>query len=502
MLSALLKWAVPLLLGLSLTLAYAPFSYWFVLPISFSLFLWELSRSETPFKTGFAFGFGWFGAGVSWVHVSIADFGGIPLIASIFMMASLAAYLALYPALFSFLSKKYIHTHYWPLAMPVIWLTTEWLRGSLFTGFPWLSIGYSQLDSPLSGWIPILGETGLSALIVLLCASVSFSITHRRYATPAIIIVVLVVSGLVLNQQHWTTRTEKTVRVSLVQGNIQQEMRWVPEQEQPTMQKYWDMTAEHWDSDIVIWPEAAIPKLEPFAIDYLLRLDQKAIETDTGLITGIVNYHTDTREAYNTMLGIGVRHAGDTRPQYQYEHSNRYIKNHLVPLGEFVPLERMIRELAPIFDLPMSSFTRGDYQQTNLIAKDMQFVSALCYEILFPHQIRTNINDQTQFIITLSNDAWFGRSHGPAQHLQIAQMRAKEFGLPVLRATNNGFTAIVDESGSIQLQIPQFQAAVLTDNVATVEGSTPYRDFGDLWSWLLAVLALTWTLYAQRKQIS
>ena len=225
---------------------------------------------------------------------------------------------------------------------------------------------------------------------------------------------VLFISGLVLNQHTWMTKTDTQKRISLVQGNIEQAMRWVPEQEQPTMQKYWDMTAEHWDSDIVIWPEAAIPKLEPFAAGYLLRLDQKALETDTGLITGIVNYDERTREAFNTMLGLGVKHVGDTQPQYRYLHNNRYIKNHLVPLGEFVPLESWIRQLAPIFDLPMSSFTRGDYQQANLIVNDMHVVSALCYEILFPRQIRANINDQTQFIVTLSNDAWFGHSHGPS----------------------------------------------------------------------------------------
>ncbi len=500
MLDRALKWVVPILFGLSLTLAYAPFSLWFVLPISFSLFLWQLQSSDTPFKTGFAFGFGWFGAGVSWVHVSIADFGGIPLIASVLMMASLAGFLALYPALFAFLSKKYVNKDYWPLAMPVIWLTAEWLRGTLFTGFPWLSIGYSQLESPLSGWIPLIGETGLSALIVLLCASAAIYLPQKKWLAPTLVSLVLVVSGLVLNQHQWVTKTENMIKVSLVQGNIAQEMRWVPEQEQPTMQKYWDMTDEHWDSDIIIWPEAAVPKLEPFATDYLLRLDEKARETNTGLITGIVNFNLETREAFNTMLGLGVRQSEDTSQQYRYQHNNRYIKNHLVPLGEFVPLESTIRELAPIFDLPMSSFTRGDYQQANLVVNDMSLVSALCYEILFPQQIRANINDETQFIVTLSNDAWFGRSHGPAQHLQIAQMRAKEFGFPVVRATNNGYTAIIDESGRIQSQIPQFESAVLTDNVNLVQGSTPYRVYGDLWSWLLSVFGLAYVIYLQRKQ--
>ncbi|TDF42493.1 apolipoprotein N-acyltransferase [Alteromonadaceae bacterium M269] len=446
------------------------------------------------------FGLGWFGAGVSWVHVSIADFGGIPLIASVLMMAALAGYLALYPALFSYFSKNYIHTKYWPLAMPVVWLTTEWLRGALFTGFPWLSIGYSQLNSPLSGWMPIIGETGVSAILLLLCASCAVFLPRKQWLAPVIVVVSLFVSGVVLNQYQWAKQTGDTINVSLVQGNIAQEMRWVPEQEQPTMVKYWDMTNEHWDSDLVIWPEAAIPKLEPFAQAYINRLDEKASSTRTGLITGIVDYNLETKEAFNSMIALGSKAVGDTEPHYRYQHSNRYIKNHLVPLGEFVPFEQLIRDLAPIFNLPMSSFTRGDYQQANLVSNGINIASALCYEIIFPRQLNANLTEETQFIVTLSNDAWFGRSHGPAQHLQIAQVRAKEFGLPVLRATNNGYTAIVDAQGNIQSQIPQFEAAVLTDNVTLVQGTTPYRYFGDFWTWLIAIFGIALTLIFQRKE--
>ena len=190
------------------------------------------------------------------------------------------------------------------------------------------------------------------------------------------------------------------------------------------------------------------------------------------------------------MLIISLKEYTDTKGHYQYPQSNRFDKHHLLPVGEYIPLEDWLRGLAPIFDLPMSSFTRGDYQQANLVSNGFYFAPALCFEIVFPNQIRENLYAKTDFIITVSNDAWFGHSHGPAQHLEIAQVRAKEFGLPVLRATNNGITAFIDASGAIQSRLPQFETAVLTDKIQRVSGITPYRYFGNLTAWLVTVLGL------------
>ncbi|MBL4630946.1 MAG: apolipoprotein N-acyltransferase, partial [Paraglaciecola sp.] len=445
-LSFTLKLALACLLGALLTLAYAPFSFWFITFVSLTGFIYLLSQSlaKQGFKLGFAFGLGWFGAGVSWVHVSIADFGGLPLIGSISLMLLLSAYLALFPALSCYLVTKYFTPRLWPMALPFIWLLVEWLRGCLLTGFPWLSLGYSQIQGPLAGWFPVIGEFGVSGLIVLICTSLTIWLLNKNWLPSAILVSVLFVSGIALNQYQWAKPTGESARIAMVQGNIEQGLRWTPEQDQPTMDKYKNMTDDHWSSDVIIWPEAAIPMLEPMAAEYLRELDRLAAQTHTGFITGIVNYNFETREAFNNLIGLGQKHTsqtkvGDTlRGHYRYLHANRFSKHHLLPIGEFIPFEDWIRGLAPIFDLPMSSFSRGDYQQTNIEAKGYHFAPAICFEIAFPKQISANLYHNTDFIITVSNDAWFGGSHGPAQHLEIAQARAKEFGLPVLRATNNG----------------------------------------------------------------
>jgi apolipoprotein N-acyltransferase len=487
------------LFGALLTLAYAPFSFWFVTFISLTSFIYLLSTSlpNQGFKLGFAFGLGWFGAGVSWVHVSIADFGGIPLIGSIALMFLLSAYLALFPALSCYLVTKYFTRKLWPLALPFIWLVVEWLRSWFLTGFPWLSLGYSQMQSPLAGWFPVIGEFGVSGLIVLICTVLAIWLADNKWLPSVIVVTVLLVSGVALNQYQWAKPNGETARIAMVQGNIEQALRWAPEQDQPTMDKYKNMTADHWNNDVIIWPEAAIPKLEPVAADYLNELDNLAAQTNTGLITGIVNYNFETREAYNNLIGLGQRYQDDINEDnqdnqvhghYRYFHANRFAKHHLLPIGEFIPLEDWIRGLAPIFDLPMSSFTRGDYQQPNLEAKGYHFAPAICFEIAFPRQISANLYYNTDFIITVSNDAWFGGSHGPAQHLEIAQARAKEFGLPVLRATNNGITAFIDHRGQIQSRLPQFEAAVLSDVIQQVKGYTPYRSFGDWPVWCLSFM--------------
>jgi apolipoprotein N-acyltransferase len=503
--------AIALLLGGLLTFAYAPFDQWWLTWLSLVGFIILLAKSpaQQAFKLGFAFGLGWFGAGISWVHVSIADYGGLPLIGSVGLMLVLCSYLALYPACVFYTLKKYFAVKLWPLALPLLWLVAEALRGWLLTGFPWLSLGYSQLFSPLAGWFAVIGEFGVSALLILGCAALACSFIQRQWLSGILIVSVLGLSGVVLNQVNWVKPTQQQVNIAMVQGNIQQALRWVPEQDLPTMQTYQALTAAHWGADIFIWPEAAVPKLEPLALDYLADLDQQMAQHQAGLITGIVNYNFENQQAFNNLLALGLKEAtqlqdDNTAPaqgQYHYFHANRYAKHHLLPIGEFIPFEDWIRGLAPIFDLPMSSFSRGDYQQANLQAKGWYFAPAICFEIAFPAQIAANLHQHTNFIITVSNDAWFGHSHGPAQHLQIAQTRAKEFGLPVLRATNNGITAFIDHQGNIQSRLPQFEAAVLRDNIAIVEGYTPYRQWADLPIWLLSLLSFIVGIRLRNKQI-
>ncbi|MFQ3235638.1 MAG: apolipoprotein N-acyltransferase [Paraglaciecola sp.] len=469
------------------------------MPLALTCYFGLLSKvsKADAFKLGLSFGLGWFGAGISWVHVSIAQFGGLPLAGSLGLMLLLCAYLAIFPAVISKLIKQYVQPRLWPFALPFIWLLVEWLRSWLLTGFPWLSLGYSQINSPLAGWLPIIGEFGVSGILVMTASLCAVWMTQQRYLHTVTALLIIFSSGWLLNQYQWVKPKGEAVSIAMVQGNIEQGLRWAPEQDSPTMEKYTKLTQKNWHNEVIIWPEAAIPKLEPLASQYLTDLDGLAATHKTGIISGIVDYNFETRQAYNSLIGFGLQRAKDDQGHYYYGHSNRYAKHHLLPIGEFIPMEDWLRGLAPIFDLPMSSFARGSYQQQNLLVNGYHFAPALCFEIAFPVQIAANITLDTDFIITVSNDAWFGRSHGPAQHLQIAQVRAKEFGLPVLRATNNGITAFIDHNGAIQSRLPQFETGVLSDEIQRVEGITPYRYFGNSLAWLLALLGL---IIAIRRQ--
>ena len=489
------------MIGAAFTLTFAPFNLWYlalILMPSTLLMLAKLAQHKRGlFWPAWWFGLGYFGVGISWVHVSIAQFGGIPLIASLALMLLLCGYLALFPALTFYLLQRFFKLPQWPLALPLLWLFTEYCRAHFLTGFPWLSIGYSQTNSILSEWMPIVGEIGLSALLILASASLAIGLMQKRYYLAALPMLTLLVSSMSLQHVAWTSPNKETRSVALVQGNIEQSMRWQPELDQITIDKYLALTEPFWGYDLIIWPEAAIPKLEIMSTEVLQYIDNKATATGSGFVTGVVDYNINSKVAYNSLISMGIDKSINSEP-YRYQHNKRFSKHHLLPIGEFVPFENLLRPLAPIFDLPMSSFTRGDYVQSNLIVGNTQLSPAICFEIAFPKQVSANISAQSDAIITVSNDAWFGDSHGPHQHLQIAQARAKEFGLPVLRATNNGVTAVIDHQGNISHQIEQFTDAVLHADIRLTDGATPYQTLSDIPIWVFTSVLFAIAIFIKR----
>ncbi len=395
--------------------------------------------------------------------------------------------------------RRFFSAHTWPLSIMLLWLIMEWLRARLLTGFPWLSIGYSQTESPLNSLYPLIGEIGVSALIVMVCMSMAIGYKNKQYYLASLPLLIVFFVSASVKDINWTVPTGVEKSVALVQGNIAQSLRWDPEQDEITKQKYLELTEPLWDKDIIVWPEAAVPSLEIMSSDYLIALDDKATQTNTGFITGIVNYNPRTDIVYNSLLSLGVDTNKNNFPYY-YNHEKRFSKHHLLPIGEFVPFESLLRPLAPIFDLPMSSFTRGDFIQPNLVANNTSFIPAICFEIAFPKQVRANIFEHSDAIITVSNDAWFGDSHGPHQHLQIAVVRAKEFGLPVLRATNNGVTAIIDHRGNIQAVAEQFKDTALLGMLKKVSGRTPYFTFSDIPIYCIAITLFVIGLFFNRNK--
>ena len=480
-----------LVLGGLLCFAYAPYSV-AILPFWILPLVVYLIGSLTPrqaFNSGFAFGFGWFGAGLSWIYVSIDQYGGMPDAVNVIVLALLVAYLALYPAAtFALWRKLCLRSGYWLFSLPLLWLAAETLRGWLFTGFPWLGLGYTQTNALLGGLAPAVGQPGITVALWFIALAIVTGIQQAR-PQNALLVVVFIVLGWLTPLLQPLQRSSETTSVLLVQGNIQQSLKWQADQQWPNILRYLDLTRPQYQHDIVIWPESAITALEPYADDILYNIDQAASINGAGLITGIIDYDANNDAFYNSVIVLGQEQQ-QLDSDYQYGHDNRYRKHQLLPIGEFVPFEDLLRPLAPLFNLPMSSFSRGSEQQSNLVANDHKLNTAICYEIAFSNQVRLNTQADTDYLLTVSNDTWFGDSHGPWQHMQIAQMRAKELGRPLLRATNNGVSAITDEHGRIIADAPQFTATTVSAEVPQVSGQTWFARFGHTFTWLLAALGL------------
>lgn len=477
--------------GASTTLAFAPYQLW-PLAILSPFLLMMLIRGKSAKSAlwiGYAWGLGQFATGISWVHVSIDTFGGMPKIASLFLMALLVGYLSIYSALFAWSLNRFFlsdnKTRYF-IAAPALWLIFDWARGWVMTGFPWLWLGYSQIDSPLASFAPIGGVELITALLIVMAGSLTFLTVTKQWQL-IIIPMVVFATGFGLRNYEWVVPDEsRTKTVALIQGNVDQALKWLPSHRWPTIMKYTDLSRENWDADIIIWPEAAIPAMEFELPSFLSNLDSAAKMNDSAIITGVIN-KTETDQYYNSILVVGQTPYGD----YEMDLDERYHKHHLLPFGEFVPFGDILRPIAPFFNLPMSSFSRGAYVQPNIVANGMHMVAALCYEIIFGEQVRQNVTSETDYLLTLSNDAWFGRSIGPLQHMEIARMRALELGLPLIRSTNNGVTAVTDHKGTITAEIPQFETAVLRTDVTPTDGTTWYREVGTwpLYIWVTFCLA-------------
>lgn len=490
-------YSVALILGISLTFAFAPYEV-FPLAVIVPAVLFYLWLSATPaqaLRLGFIFGIGFFGAGAYWVYISVHVFGDVPAFFAFVITAGLIFIMAAYPALSGYFLNRYFPNNTTTkicYAFPAAWVISEWARSLLFSGFPWLILGYSQTNSPLKGFAPIFSVYGVSlaALItssLLLNAVLCFKRKeYRALYTSLFITAIIWISGSLLTHISWTQKNGDPIPVSLVQGGIPQSIKWVPEYLQLSFDRYQSLTEPLWGkSKLIIWPEGAIPTLLQDAKSYLVDMDARAKATHSHLILGIPIQSSENESYYNAVITLG-------------EQIQVYRKRHLVPFGEYVPFSNFVSPILNFMNLPTFAAIPGSPSQAPLTLDNLKILPSICYEIAFPELMRTT--DQTiGLLVTITNDAWFGKSAAQAQHLQMAMMRAIELSRPVLLVSNDGITAIIGPDGKVEAQAPPYQYFVLNGTVQPTMGLTPWMRNGMSPLLVLLFIFLFMTKRADKK---
>ena len=469
----LLTGLAALLCGALVPLGFAPFGWYplTLLGIAALAALLYAARPRDALLIGWLFGIGQFGVGVSWVYISIYLYGHASLWLSVAVMLLLVAFLALFPALMAWALARAARMpagRFLVAMFPAAWTLTEWVRSWLLTGFPWLNLGYSQVDGPLLGFAPLLGVYGVSWLVALSGGLLVWALRApskaRLFAAATLALIWL--GGLALNQLRWTELAGGKLRATLVQGNIPQELKWQPEQQRTTLERYVALTRQHLDSDVVVWPETAVPAFyDQVAADFLEPLGVELQQHGVSLLTGIPVLERSRWDYFNAVISLD-------------EPQRFYYKVHLVPFGEYLPLRDWLAEVLDFLPVPEADFTAGDPRQPLLSAAGYPVGASICYEIAFGEQLIAAL-PEAAFLINVSNDAWFGDSLAPHQHLEMARMRARETERYLLRATNTGISAIIDAEGRLLVQTRQARTETISADFEPRNGATPYVRWGN-----------------------
>ncbi|MFW6344861.1 MAG: apolipoprotein N-acyltransferase [Halomonas sp.] len=460
------------LAGAVLPLAFAPVD-WVGLAVvapAVLFFVAAAAPRRRALLAAYAFGLGQFGVGVSWVFVSINDYGGAgPLLAAL-VTALLVAFLALFPVLVVGLGRAVARgtAPRLLLALPAAWLLVEWLRMWLFTGFPWLLLGDLALGTPLAGLVPVLGGFGVSAVLALLAGVAAWfaAAPGWRQAGVAAAAAGLAVVAAVSADRPWTRVTGEPVSVALIQGGFSQDVKWDPAQLPRILDRYARYTEAHLGAELIIWPETAVPRRFDQVAQHLAPLAAQVRDAGGTLVLG-APYRAggEGGELHNSLIALGERRAV-------------YHKRHLVPYGEYVPFRALFGRSLDFLGAPMADYAPGPRPEVLTVGEGLRLGASICYEAAYPGAVRATAGE-AEVLVNVSNDAWFGDSLAPHQHLQKARMRAAESGRWLLRATNTGITALIAPDGAVVARQPQFEATTLAGEVERRTGVTPYTRLGE-----------------------
>lgn len=479
-----------LLLGSAMSLCFAPFGLSLLAPLLLLplLYICMLVSPRDAGAHAFWFGLGMFLTGTYWIYISVHVYGNAaPWIALLLMLGLsiiMASFLFVAGWLISRLSQG--EPGQMLLVVPAVWVLVEWLRGWVFTGFPWLALGYGQIDTLYAGWAPILGVYGVSFMLMIsTIALLAVLVSHGPQRVVALVAILLpwLVGGLLLRFE-WTEPDGDLVRASIVQAGVSQDKKWDREQLRPTMEFYRRATRSVPDSEIVVWPEVAIPALDDQVGEFIDVIEQDLLGGSRSVLFGILerSFEQGDVRIYNSVFIVG----GAERQAYR--------KRHLVPFGEYFPVPAWLREWMKMQNLPHSDLSAGaDIQPLLSAANGSRFAVAICYEDAYGAE-QLYAFPEANLIVNVSNDAWFGDSIAPHQHLEIARMRALEVGRYAIRSTNTGISAFIDDHGELLAVGKQFEPQLMTANVESRRGMTPYARFGNapIVGLCIAIVALFW----------
>lgn len=461
-------------LGALSVLAFAPFHFSPIMLASIAglFLLWlEADNRMQSIKLGFWFGLGLFGVGVSWLFSSMYFYSGVVLPVAVLLTAGFVIFLALSLALAGWLAFYFKNPNRpgsnLALLFPAVFLIAELFRSSIFGGFPFLLSGTTHLGTWLDGYAPVFGVWGVSLAIAVSAGLLVWLFRSKSWVGASVSLCLIWSAGGLLQSVEWVKPLDKPTQVALIQGNISQEEKWLPQAFQPTMQRYVGLTKQNLDADVVVWPETAIPAyydvVERGALYQFIK-DAQILNTD--ILVGVIDGDVDSDNYYNSLINV-------------HNPEDRYHKHHLVPFSEYFPFSSAFAFVSALFDIPFATFSAGEPNQAPMMLGGYPAGLSICFEMAFGEELARQL-PEAKYLFTVSNDAWFANTLEPAQQLQEAQMRALELGREIARTTNTGYTAIINTKGEIKAQIPPYEVGVLRGELQPYEGLTFFAQWKTL----------------------
>jgi apolipoprotein N-acyltransferase len=495
--SALARALLALLAGAALAAAFAPLDLWplAVLSPAMLMWLWQGATPREAARLGFWFSFATFAAGTYWLYISIHGFGSAPVWLAGMLMLGLVSIMGLYHAALGYLAARWLPTEgalRWLVALPAAWLLMEWWRGWFLSGFSWLSLGYSQTDTWLAAFAPLAGVYGISALLLLDAGALTMLACGGRRGRIGALLALLIpwAAGAALYHHSWTHASGPAVSVAVVQGAIPQDEKWLESNRETTLRLYRTLTERVLGNALIVWPESAPADVANDIAPYINSLYRDARAHGSAIIMGVLRAEQSPDGGMRYFNSVLALDAGQF---------NWYDKHHLVPFAEFFPVPHFVRSWMRLMSLPYSDFTRGAADQPPLPAAHLQLGTTVCYEDGYGSSM-LEVLPHADALVNVTNDAWFGHSSARHQHLQIARMRALEEGRFLVRAANDGISAVIGPHGEVIARAPEFVPATLVSAIVPYAGLSPYAHVGNWLVVSLATVALAYGLWVRNDR--